>query len=103
MTKYIIIKADTNDGDYITEKNKITDAQIDFYKLIIEIIKKHHGDWHTGDQGDIEEDYAEEIEKGIVNLNDLESFSEFVPFGEYGTHTIESIEILEVANEYKLL
>ena len=28
MKKYIIITADTNDGDYVIEKSEITDEQI---------------------------------------------------------------------------
>lgn len=39
MKKYILIKADTNDADYITKKTEISDAQIEKIKPIIEAIK----------------------------------------------------------------
>jgi len=39
MKKYIVIKADTNDGDYVSEKSEITDYQIEQIKPLIEAIK----------------------------------------------------------------
>ena len=45
MTKYIIIEADTNDGDYITEKSVITDEQIQLILPIIEEINKNNGQY----------------------------------------------------------
>ncbi len=104
MKKYIIITADTNDGDYITEKTKITDEQIEKYKPVIEAIKKSKASgyghtWETGEMANstLSEQYPD------VDENLLENFNQHLPYGEYGVHSIESIEILEVANEYSLL
>lgn len=98
MTKYIIITADTNDGDYATEKSVITDEQIKLILPIIEEINKNNGQYGKGDVG---EDFNAEENYG--HLENFELFDEFTPYGEYGIHTIESIEILEVINETKLL
>jgi hypothetical protein len=38
MKKYIIVTADTNDADYMTEKSEITDAQIEQIRVIAEAI-----------------------------------------------------------------
>ena len=98
MKKYIIIEADHNDGDITTEKHEITDEKLEKYKPLIEAIKNNNGEWLTGDQGDLNEQYED------FSLNLKENFDYYVGSGEgYGVHTVESIEILEVINEIKLL
>ena len=102
MKKYIFIKADTNDGDYISKLTEIKnwDEFQQFLPLIATIknCKKSHN-WETGDNSDTElnEQYPE------FDLNLLENFDYYVPSGEYGVHTIEEIKILEVNNEINLL
>lgn len=96
--KYIIITADTNDGDYITEKSLITDIQIELIKPIIEQINKNNGQYGRGEAG-----YDFDAEENYGDLDNFNLFDDFVPYGEYGIHTIESIEILEVVKEEKLL
>jgi hypothetical protein len=98
MVKYIIIEADTNDGDYITERSVITDEQIKLILPIIEEIEKNNGQYGKGEVG-----YDFDAEENYGHLENFELFDEFAPYGEYGIHTIESIEILEVINETKLL
>jgi len=95
MKKYIIIEADTNDGDYVSKKEEITDDEIESIQPIIEGLKKNHGDFTTRDQG--RSGYEQ-----FGHLECFDTFIHFVPSGEYGIHTIESIEILEVVNEIKL-
>lgn len=97
-TKYIIITADTNDGDYVTEKSLITDSQIELIKPIIEKINENGGSYGKGDVG-----YDFESKEHYGHLDNFELFDDFVPYGEYGIHTIESIEIIEVVKEEILL
>lgn len=96
--RYIIITADTNDGDYITEKSLITDTQIELIKPIIEQINNNNGQYGKGEVG---EDF--DAEENYGTLDNFQLFDYFVPYGEYGVHTIESIEILEVVKEERLL
>lgn len=100
MKKYIIIKADTNDGDYVTEKTLISDEEVEKVKYILSKMDTTHKiRWETLDQANskVWEQHPELTEE------EAEFLYEFVPSGEYGVHTIESIEIIEVVNEIKLL
>ena len=92
MKKYIIIKADTNDADYVINKKEITDEQIELIKPMIEAIKncKENYNYETGEMIDDTEG-AEEIYKDVP---EFDLFDIFVPHGEHGIHTIESIEIV---------
>jgi len=108
MKKYCIVQADTNDGDYITEKNLITDEQIKelttaLSKLGLE--ERRGLRWYTNDQvNERRGNFSpEKMYEGILTEKEIELIQEFTPYGEYGIHTIETIEILEVANEYTLL
>jgi hypothetical protein len=117
MKKYLIIVADTNDGDYVTSKNEITDEQIELIKPVIEAIKNFkpyigtqpdywnhlHGHNYTT-QECTRLDLGELSAKSLYgNLEGFELFDEFCPFDEYGIHTIESVTILVVEEEIKLL
>ena len=105
MKKYIVVEADTNDGDYITEKSLISDEKIEQLKVALAKLGNQNGiPWNTGDmvnekRGRLSPDtmYGE-----ILTKQELDLIEEFVPHGEYGVHTIESMEILEVIKEYKL-
>jgi hypothetical protein len=108
MKKYVIITADYNDGDYVSEKTEVTDEQIEKLKNIInkiERIKVYGGgyancfEWKTGDQREkpLSQAHPE------LSLEEIELIESLRPSAEYGIHTIEEIEILEVVNEYKLL
>lgn len=103
MKKYLIIKADTNDADYVQEKNLVSDSQLKKLEPIIKAIKacKEHHNWpnHDGSDKTIEETY-----EGILTEEQIEFMQEFVPSGgDYGVHSIESIELLEVSKEKTLL
>ena len=102
--KYIIIKADTNDGDYVTEVSLITDEQIEKIRPVIEAIKsfvpsKEHGhNWPTGEmayyEGTPEIIYQDKLGRHLINL-----FNDFVPEGDPnypGIYTIESVKIVEL-------
>lgn len=99
MKKYIIIKADTNDADYVTEVNEITDEQIELIKPVIEAIKNSPKDkygWgHNYETGEmINKAYAKEL---YGHLEGFKVFDAFVPYGDSnhpGIHTIESIMVV---------
>ena len=117
MKKYIEIKADTNDGDYITKRSEITDAEIELLKPLIEKIKNfkpyigtkpdrwkylHNHNFCSGDR--LREDLGEKSPEELYGEDEaLKLFNELIPCGEYGIHTIESIKILEIFNEINLL
>jgi len=109
MSKYIYIKADTNDGDYISKKSEITDDQIELIKPVIEQLKfrkdklnedKMHN-WNEWRHNWVTSEYSEStlydmyIETNLLTQEQVDLFDEFVPFGEYGVHTVESVEILK--------
>jgi len=102
--KYIIIKADTNDADYVTEVSLITDGQIEKIRPVVEAIKafvpleKHRHNWPTGEtaykHSVPEIIYQDKLGKHLINL-----FNDFVPEGDPnypGIHTIESVKIVEL-------
>ena len=109
MSKYIYIKADTNDGDYISKKSEITDEQIELIKPVIEQLKfrkdklnedKMHNwnewrhNWETSEYSDSTTTDMY-VDNGLLTQEQVELFNRFVPFGEYGVHTVESVEILK--------
>lgn len=99
MQKYIIIRADTNDGDYVTNKSKIDDDKLELLKPILEVIKSKNGRYETGEMGDVRDTYSnEELSDEQIDL-----FENYRPNGEYGIHTIESVEVLTVIEEVRLL
>lgn len=100
----LIIKGDTNDGDYISEKNPISNKDLEKIREIISALreankridkktgKSQYGNvkWESGDIGD-PEIYAS---KGILTLDEIDFFSQYTPHGEHGIHTIVSIEVV---------
>ena len=113
----LTIVADTNDADYITEIQKITQEELEFIKPIVKKIKKfkpyttpcsygtrtHHHNWANGDC--LREDLGEKSPQELYDLTDeeYEAFSEYLPSSEYGFHTIESIEVTPYVKKEKLL
>lgn len=88
----IIVKADTNDADYVTKITKITEEKLETFRPLFKAIKEYQGDynWWTFDSNNPTPTI---IYKGVVAENVLDSFSWYVPNGEDGVHTIESIEL----------
>ena len=108
MKKFILIKADTNDADYITSKNEITDDQIELIKPVIQAIKDfkpystktirwsdwtHDNNYPNGEccRKDLGEKSAEEL---YGHLKGFELFNDLIPGDEYGINTIEEIVII---------
>lgn len=115
MKKYIIIKADTNDADYVISKNLISDEQFEKIIPVINEIKncKEHinfpySEFQNKTVADLYpglfENQSEDEYPEIVGLTSGASiFINLIPNEEYGIHTIKSIDVLVVQEEIKLL
>ena len=105
--KYLIITADYNDGDYVSDKNEVSDEDLIEFQPIIEVLKKQQKltshNWETRECSDNCTPEILYIETGKLTEEQVELFDFYVPKGEYGSHTITSIELLEVVKETKLL
>lgn len=105
MKKYIIVKADSNDADYVTDYTEITDEQIEEIRPVIEAIKNapkdKYGWGHNWETGEVEGNQTPEnlyIKTGILTKEQVRLFDEFVPLGDPnypGVHTIERVIIVE--------
>lgn len=122
MKQYLYVIADTNDADYVSRKEEISEEDLNTLKPLIEAIKNftpyktksysgmewtHSHNYPSGDlvRDDLGELSARDyyISKGIAeDVIDLFE-EEFTPYAEYGIHTIESIDLLIIAEEIKLL
>ena len=114
--KKIIIKADTNDADYVTSQRVITDEQLEKIRPVVDAIKSfqpfkvkkhgidwnHHHNYPTGEncRTDLGEKSAIEM---YGKIDGFKLFDSMCPTDEYGLHTIVSVDVLEIANETKLL
>jgi hypothetical protein len=103
MKKYLLVQADENDADYLTERNLVTDKQIEKIKPIVAVLNKKGYNWGTSEYVD-EEDTPEAlyVKTGLLTEEQVEFFNEFVPYGSHGVHTIESVSILVVQEEITL-
>lgn len=81
------IVADTNDADYETALTAVSMEEIQALLPIIAKIQPEAHNWENGHQGDLTVQYA-----GILTEEEIELFSNYLPYGEYGIHTIERIE-----------
>lgn len=102
--KEIIIKADSNDGNYLHGISQITEKDLKLIKPLVTAVKKKGKNWghnwNTSEYADEErpeEMYSDFPEKVIAVLQDL------VPYGEHGVHSIRSITISSIPKRTKLL
>jgi len=115
MQKYIIIKADEGNSDFITEVNPITDDEIEsirpiimalferreiLYENLVENWKKWRFNWVTNtDMINRPNDYItymkplDYVYQDIFGEYELNIFAPFVPYGQNGVHTIISVDI----------
>lgn len=122
--KYLVVTADTNDADYVTNVAEITDEQIEKFKPVFEAIKNfkpYFGYYESGRKtsehkynfqthnwnGEHGEKSAQEL---YEHLTGEESWDEFVyyfvpknPDNINGIHTIKSIEVFEVVTKETFL
>lgn len=112
--KKLIIIADYNDADYITNIQDITEKELNLIQPVIDAIKafkpyKGKSEWDHGNNypsGDCcREDLGEKSAESMYgHLTGFEMFNDMVPRDEYyGLHTIKHITLLEVSKETKLL
>jgi hypothetical protein len=90
MEKYeLVIKADTNDGDYVTSTTAVSEETIEKLKPIVEAIKakgrRHNWPRHEYGDSNVETLYPE------LTRDQIELFDDLRPYGEHGIHTIESV------------
>ncbi len=115
MQKYIVVKADEGNSDFICEVNPITDDEIEMIRPVImalyerrEVLhenlaknwKKWRFNWVTNidliikSKDDISFmkplDY---VEQGIFGEASMNVFAPFVPYGFKGVHSIISVDI----------
>lgn len=101
MKKYIVIKADINDGDYSTEETEVTDEQIIKLKEILAKMprqKNYKGEEIRYETREIGNDDKEDSDYQYITYEEKKFLSKFLPSGDYnysGIHTIESIRIVQ--------
>lgn len=106
MKKIVLIEGDTNDADYVTREEIVSEKDIEFLKKIGEALKNTpaqcYHNWGNSDYCDKEESpYA--MYKDVLTKKEIDNFNDnFCPYGEHGIHTIESIRILTISEEDKL-
>lgn len=99
---YLIIKADTNDADYVTSIKHIPASKIEDLRNIIFKVKKESDnsiDWRTGDHA------AEEVWEAHPELtvSECELLNDYIPYTEWGIHTIEDVQLFKVESVETLL
>lgn len=88
MKYTLIIEADINDGDYITEESVISKETVEFIKdRIIPALKEKGGNWPV-DEG------VYEAYKGVLEQSEVDRFEDLMPHsGEQPVHSINSVKI----------
>ena len=89
------IKADTNDANYITSENSVSDGDLEVIRKVCKVITENSGfhgiKWETGEIGNPHETWG----KLLADL-EIEIFNDYIPYGEYGIHTIEAVELRKI-------
>jgi hypothetical protein len=105
VKRLLIITADTNDADYVTEERVIKDdEELEKLVKILAIVKSKSGNYaHNWPNSDYIEETPQELYEGLLTDDEIEWFEECLPHGEYGIHTIVSAKLLYVEKEEELL
>ncbi len=114
MGTMIIIKADTNDADYvhaiIEDEWHLKPENLNRFKKIAQVVKDNkveskYGGHHNWDNGEYarEGDEPATMYEGLLTKDDRDFFEEYIPYGDYGIHTIVSIRILSTSDEVVIL
>ncbi len=96
MSKFIIIEADINDGDYVTKRTPISDEDIKSIKKIFKKLPKQ-----KDCLGNLEiryETFEDSDPCEYLTSEEIDKLGNFLPNGDYnytGIHTIVSVEIVE--------
>jgi hypothetical protein len=111
MKKFLlIIHGDTNDADYTSRTCEIDESELKELLPIIQAIKDYSSNkanqkwgvihnWTNNEYATLEE-YPCTIYKDILTEDQIEMFSDYVP---YDIHTIVSITLYEMVGEKQLL
>jgi len=98
MKKYLVVTADSNDGDtLLTKISEISEIDLSIIKTSLEIIKEKGYVWSTY------EDTANDPKifyKDLIDIEIIDILSEYIP---YDIYRIDSISLLEVINETRLI
>lgn len=119
----LIIVADTNDGDYVTEITAVDTETLDKIKPLVKAIKNfkpyigqyesydgtmrgttHDHNWPDGEC--LREDMGEKNIYEIYSDFDedvIDTFRDLCPVDEYGIHTIESVKVCPYVKKEKWL
>lgn len=105
MKQILLIKADTNDGDYVTSEHEVEGFLKDNLDVIVKVANaiKNCTNRHNWQTGDCEVTPLSELYKDVLTEEDIDFFDEHTPYGEYGIHTIKSVRLLTVTEELKLV
>lgn len=117
--KYLYITADSNDGDYVSQINKIDEDDLKSLLPLFEAIKNfkpysakgftHRHNWPHGDgeyipREDLGEKPLYELYEGVLTSEQIDFFNEdYCPYGENGVHTIKDIRVLTVIEDKSYL
>ena len=89
MKTYIIIKADTNDADYISKKTEIKNKEdLEIVKKVCHVLSENRTtDWGKRDLKEKFNDPYRFEKTGELTVYDVDFFNNLVPSGEYGIHS----------------
>jgi len=98
----VIIEADENDADYISEMSDVkSDEDLEILRKVAGVIKKQSdGNWENTEDS---KNPPAEMYKGLLTAEEIKKFDDFVPDNDYGVHTIVSIRIVEIKEIEQLL
>lgn len=109
MKQLLIIKADTNDADYvhsITEIKGYLEEHLPTIRKVAQVIKDHKPQytcsWGTSYNCSADE-HPREVYKGLLTEEEIDIFSDVCPSGENGIHSIEGVQILTVTDDETLV
>lgn len=101
--KYLLIEADWNDADYVSDMTEISDSTVKFIEKVAKVIKecKSRHNWPECDGWQS----IEKLYEGVLTEEEIEDFSEYVPnaYESDGVHSITEIKIYDVNNIKDLL
>jgi hypothetical protein len=105
MKRVLIITADVNDADYVTQEILIkSDEQLAKLKKILEVVKTKSGNYaHNWPNSEYSSTSVAEVYEGLLTEDEIEWFEQFLPHGEFGIHTIVNAKLLYVEKEEHLL
>jgi hypothetical protein len=102
MKTLLVVKADTNDGDYVTETTEIKEKDLPFIQEVIDVINECD-DGHNWPTSEYSDKSVEDLYEDKLTPKQIDKFSQYVPFGEYGVHTIKSIRLMKVESDEELI